>query len=121
MVLIAVISLHNFGPSKIYLKQAGEWIHDNLPPQKQIYTNYPQVGFYTQRPFVVLPYSYLFVIKDVLKEAKLKGYDCLVFQVNVDDALLKAQLSQWVARPIKTFRNDKGDAVLVYNLSKELS
>lgn len=119
MGLIAMISLHDFGPSKTYLKQAGNWVHENLPEQGWIYTNSPQIGFYMQRPLVVWQSNSASAvdISNVMQDAKRKKYAWLVFQVKSNDVLLRQQLNRQLAKPVKIFMNDKGDAVWIYRVS----
>ena len=118
MGVIALISLHDFGPSKAYLKQAGDWVHENVPKQGWVYTNNPQAGFYMQRPWVIWQSSSVSAenINHVMQDAERKKYAWLVFQVKFNDKLFRQQLNQQFGAPIKVFMNEQGDAVLIYRV-----
>ena len=119
MVSIGLVSLHNFGPSKIYLKEAGSWMHENLPPTASIYTNNPQLNFYINRPLMTRQSIVSQAnIQNVIQNAKVQKYDYLVFQIHANDVVFKKQLNQLLPKPVKVFANQKGDAVWVFDLNQ---
>jgi hypothetical protein len=114
---IALTALHNFGPSKSYLRMAGYWIHNNLPSSASVYTNSPQVSFYAQRSFVIWNPEILSVYIQAAVQASLKErYDYLALRMGGDQSMLKKQLTQQLGQPMKIFTNEKGDGVLIFCL-----
>ncbi len=112
IILIGLVSLHNFGPSKIYLKQTGYWLNQHSPKQGVIYTNNLQVGYYAQHPFVTWQNSEN--IQQIVQEARQKKYIYLVFEIKANNTLLKEQLTSLLGKPTKIFMNNKADSVWIY-------
>jgi len=118
LIGIGVISLHHFGHSKIYIKDAGNWLHENLPEKTFIYTNSPQLKFYINRPFITWQSGISDKnVQNIVQNVKIQHYSYLVFQINSSDIELKSQLNQLLPKPIKVFKNEKGDAVFVFALN----
>lgn len=117
---ITIVSLYHSGTSKAYIKEAGNWVHENLPEKALIYSNSPQLKFYIDRPFVTYQNNISDKnIQSVLQNAKMQNYAYLVFQVNATNVVLKNQLNQLLPQPIKVFRNERGDTVLVFRFGNK--
>jgi hypothetical protein len=115
MVTLGMLSLHNFGPSKIYWKQAGAWLHQNIPPNELVYTNNPQLSFYADRANMTYERSTsTHHVASLIENAKRSGHRYFAFQVNQNNVWLKNQLTQQLGNPLKSFANEKGDVIWIY-------
>ena len=104
---------------KRYLKEAGQWINENVDEQASLYTNDLVVGFYSQKAE-----NLLFVEPD---KAKLIGafyrgewihVDYLALQISPDIEFQgHLEKTLWV-EPEKVFVNDRQREVRIYNIKK---
>lgn len=118
MLFSAVDSLLSFGPSNRYLKEAGQWLEQNTPPETRILTNNEILAFYAKKPWAQerIPMS------DAQVQAFLNApadYDYFVIDINrkrTHDAALYSQ--KLGAEPIARFANERGSQILIFRNAK---
>lgn len=118
LFVAAIGSLHSFGPSKTYLKDAGEWIQENVPRSSRLLTNNDAVAFYSELDFSRDSRQF----DDDRVEAQLKksDYDSHYDYValNVDRRYFRRERKILEGEPIARFRNNRGDELLIFKTRK---
>jgi hypothetical protein len=115
--VLTIDGLISTGASKKYLKDAGEWVSSSQQEhQTSLFTNNQFVSFYSgsQNGKRIRKPSFDNVLGK-LKKGQLKKFDLLAIQIsrkniNGESALLNAITT----KPIKVFKNNKGDSVLIF-------
>jgi len=108
----------DFGYSKSYIHDAGDWIAKNIPANAALYANDFQLMFYSQhfgnRIFEKLP---RYVQINTIAHDQWKQYDYLALRVGkreVGD--MDAVLQEINLIPIQVFSNKRGDRVAIYKV-----
>lgn len=105
-----------FGHSKVYVRSAGEWISENVPPSANVYSNDLLIMYYS-RHFGDSIFSKNQVYHDLnsLSKGRWKEFDYLVIRVNKKDVDKKAAILKSISlQPIQIFSNKRGDEVRIY-------
>lgn len=108
------------GASKAYIKEAGLFIHDNLPTQARLYSNSPEVLYYAEKPHSnwQVPVNKGASLHD-LKLGRWRQYDYLAIRINThDEETHNALLSSLKPYQIGVFQNARGDRVLIFQIKK---
>jgi hypothetical protein len=109
LIFNAVSSFGQFGPSKTYIIDAGEWMNRNIPSIENIYINDAQLAYYANRSGTQLPL-------DANIFNNFKNYKYIAVVITHHDENYSEQ--KWVQligqEPIKIFQNNKGDRVLIF-------
>jgi hypothetical protein len=109
-------SLFQFGPSKAYVKRAGDWIAQQKPRGKPI-TNDVQLNFYANQNSdrSWLSQSVYDDYKKILHEkTKVDRLYAIVIYHSDLKRMLPMFKKKFKSTPIKTFRNGRGDSVVIF-------
>jgi len=107
MIYMAVDGLVSTGPSKKYIKEAGLWIKENIATESSVYSNDPIINYYAGKEYI-----YPFPIE--LSEATVK-YDYTAVRIKRKKPELKTKaINEIKTEPIKTFKNKRGDLILLF-------
>lgn len=106
----------DFGYSKSYIHEAGDWIADNVPANASFYANDFQLLYYSQHfgtgIFKVLP-GYINI--KTIANGQWKQYDYVALRVGKqEEGDTAAVLSELNGQPIQVFSNKRGDKVVIY-------
>src|SRR5579883_3069988 len=123
VLLIVITSLGgflNFGHSKKYIREAGDWLADHLPPQAMLYANDDQLMYYSQHFGTQIfdkmqRYHHL----DIMANDQWKQYDYIALRVNQKDKDSHNALQNIPLSPVQVFNNGRGDAVIIYAVHPE--
>jgi hypothetical protein len=110
-------SLISSAPSKQYLKQAGYWLAQNTPANSIVYSNTPEVGYYSHRinnPREIKPIT-------ILKNQEWQAYDYLAIKLDSKDTELHADLAKLPIKPVMVFDNKEGNSVQIYKNAQSRS
>lgn len=115
-ILFAISGIVHFGTSKVYIREAGEWLQQNIDSNKKIYSNSREVLFYADRSTKNWHNDdYLGnMILTPLKTMTWKSYDYLAIRENHNDEEVKRLINQLAMKPIKTFSNKRNDRVIIF-------
>lgn len=115
----AVGGIIDFGHSKAYIHEAGDWIAEHVPKEAKLYANDYQLMYYSQhfgpRLFQQPP-----------GEARLEGidnegwkqYDYLALRLSKkNEDKVEAILAKLPLKPVQIFTNKRGDKVVIYKVS----
>jgi hypothetical protein len=115
-IILSIDGLISTGASKIYIKNAGQWIASNQSQQLSLFTNNTFVNFYaTGQNKNRIGEPNLGTVLHKIKKGELKKFDLLAIQVsrkNHDGKL--ALLKLITIKPLKTFSNSRGDSVFIF-------
>lgn len=110
LLIMTVDSLWSFGPSKLYLKEAGLWLRSDTPAEAHVYSANTVVGFYAHKNGDEWKRSQP-PLSQLLQDDALHRYDYVVLTLKKNEVAPEPFLR---AQPIKVFSNKKNDRVLIY-------
>lgn len=108
-IATAVSGIVHFGPSKLYVYQAGNWLAHNVPANASLYTNDPQLNFYSQHFGAE-------VFHQQTHSLVWNQYEYVALRTKKHDPSMRALLATSPAKPLLIFSNKRGDQVLIYHL-----
>lgn len=119
IVVSAVGGLIDFGYSKKYIHDSGEWLSQNAPATANIYSNDYQVMYYTHRfGDTIFDKARDYRDMQVLANGRWKQYDFLALRVTKQDIADKSNLVNQITVPVvQIFANKRGDQVRIYRRS----
>lgn len=103
----------DFGYSKAYLHDAGDWLANNVPPEAKLYCNDYQVMYYSKhfnQDFFSRWQAYSTL--NVMKQNQWKNYDYLALRTNSHENLPLQMI------PTTIFKNKRGDQVSIYEVRR---
>lgn len=107
----------NTGTSKIFVREAGDWIASNVPPEAKLYSNDLQLAYYS-RHYGSKIYSEMGVNRnvDAALQNHLQEYDYAALRSNIKDQRVAEFMRTNHALVIKEFNNKHGDHVVIYQV-----
>jgi len=116
----AVGSLHSFGASNHYIKEAGLWLKVRTPADATLYTDNEVVRFYAERRWNQKRGAFTDKRLDqLLADGSFVDFDYLAVSVRRQDPERRRVLINAIGHdPIAEFINNKGDRVLIFELQK---
>lgn len=110
MLASLIGNLVDFGTSKRYLREAGDWLAANTKEQAVIYTNDLQLMYYSKHFGANIFSAYQQYHNQPLQAANVKQYDYVALRV-FQDEIPSFSFSK---PPLKVFHNKSGDQVVIY-------
>lgn len=120
IIISALGGFIDFGYSKAYLRQAGDWMAKNIPENAALYANDMQLYYYTKHQWHELfkkfpSYSNI----DMIAHQQWEHYDWVALRVNYhEEDKITAVLNELHKLPIKIFTNSRGDRVMIYRIER---
>ncbi|MGH8670546.1 MAG: hypothetical protein ACREUA_00715, partial [Burkholderiales bacterium] len=116
LVFQAVDGLYSFGPSKAYLRKAGDWIDKNIPPDVILCSNSAPLDYYAQKRHseqAMLGAA----APDILRGGAWNNCDYLAVAINSKQPQLVPAFAVALGKdPAARFDNARGDQVLVFRV-----
>lgn len=116
----AVDAFGQFGTSKTYIIDAGLWLKANTPTQTRLYSNDPQLVFYSDRagtPYLKTAPPNIDWLAD-LKQIDLTHYDYVALDVNRDEQIQERQAEAFLKlAPIHRWQNNSGDSIILFKIA----
>jgi hypothetical protein len=106
------------GPTKTYVREAGNWIALNVPANASLYVNDFQLMYYTKHEgfdiFKKIP-----IMRDPanLADGHWKRYQYVALRIRGDDTRWASIALAMNQQPVKTFSGPHGDTVLIYKMT----
>lgn len=117
LVLILLSQLVDFGYSKKYMHDAGQWLSENVPTTATLYSNDYQVMFYSQHfGNEIFTKSKEFAMPDSIVNGKWQQYDYLALRLNKKELVVNGVNVSEFGRPVQVFANKRGDEVIIYRV-----
>jgi hypothetical protein len=114
----ATSTLIHFGYSKDYLRNAGDWLAQNVPQASTLYANDEQVMYYSQHfGDTIFARAKQFDNLSVIANRQWQQYDYVALRINHHEAVLITQ--EISSTPVKIFANKRGDKVIIYKISHQ--
>jgi hypothetical protein len=121
LLSLAVDSFYLFGTSKTYIIQAGQWVNQHTPANSQVYSNDPQMAYYSHRPGTRYPDNFI-NNRDPLEQLQkinLALYDYVALVIHHEQASEESSIvSLPQLDPIMFFYNKKLDRVIIFQVRK---
>lgn len=119
IVVSALGGIFDFGPSKKYIHDAGDWLAVHVPSNASIYTNDYQIMYYSKH-FGNELFAKILLYTDIFNKGsdEWKQYDYLA--IRVDKKYLSHDhgfLSHITLKPVIIFLNQRGDQIRIYHLT----
>ncbi|EKD72046.1 MAG: hypothetical protein ACD_46C00024G0001, partial [uncultured bacterium] len=122
--LIFVSSLDGifeFGYSKLYIRQAGDWLEKNVSHQSSLYVNNFQLMYYSQHfgsdIFKKIP---IYRNINIIADQKWKQYDYVALRIDKKNEPNIANIMQSITiKPVQQFQNKRGDQVVIFKVPHE--
>lgn len=110
--------IFDFGYSKAYIHDAGDWLDKNVPKDAMLYANDYQLMYYS-RHFGddIFKLQRKFTHVDAIADGRWKQYDYIALRLDQKEAAKVAAIRDDMNRtPDKTFSNKRGDQIVIYKL-----
>jgi hypothetical protein len=119
IALFGVSGIVHFGYSKLYVRDAGVWLAQNVPATSKLYANDFQLMYYSQH------YGY-----DIFKQLPInigsianhqwQQFDYVALMSNGKDKIIVNTITnEMQLTPVKEFMNKRGDKISIYQISQE--
>lgn len=121
IILIFISSLGgllHFGYSKDYVRDAGDWLSQNVPAKSSLYANDIQVMYYSNHfGDEIFDQVNTYQQTNLITQEQWKHYDFIALRVSKKEIGHAAQIVQSLPlTPVQTFKNERGDQVLIYKV-----
>ncbi|HEU5280663.1 MAG TPA: hypothetical protein VFU82_01600 [Gammaproteobacteria bacterium] len=115
IVLSSLGVILNSGPSKAYLRDAGDWLAVNVPAKSSLFINDGQLMYYAKHNGLDL-FKASASMRDpaALANGQWHHYDYVALRVRGDDARWAAVAIGMNQQPMRTYSGPHGDAILIY-------
>lgn len=115
MVIYSLGGIFDFGYSKKYIHDAGQWLSANTTKTNSIYSNDYQVMYYSQHFGNEIFAKASELSKSTLND-KWHQYDFLALRLNKNDVAINGVKLSEFGSPIIVFSNKRGDKVNIYKV-----
>lgn len=119
IVLTSLGGLMEFGYSKSYIHEAGDWIADHVPINTALYSNDIQLMYYS-RHFDNSIFEKALTFRDIktIAHQQWKQYDYVALRLNKkEQSDMAAVLQEMNLQPVQVFSNERGDKVAIYKIT----
>jgi hypothetical protein len=118
IVVSGIASLFHFGHSKLYIRQAGDWLATNIPIDAKIYTNDYQLMYYSQHIGKHIFEKYeQFKDVHVIADGRWQAYDYLALIRGTEGDHETAMIMQELhMAPIAVFVSSNGSHIYIYKV-----
>lgn len=119
IIVFAVGGIFDFGYSKKYIRDAGEWLEFNLPQNATLYSNDNLVMYYSKRfGYDIFTKNIEFSQQNMLAADTMKQYDYLALRLNKNSSLDQPEFKN-LGTPVQIFSNKRGDKVVIFKTNSE--
>lgn len=119
ILISALGGLFNFGYSKAYIREAGQWVSQNVPANAKLYSNDLQFMYYSNHFGNQIYTQYqIYSAPNVLSHHQWKQYDYLALRVDQKELNSATSIVRRMdLTPIQIFQNKRGDQIRIYRRS----
>lgn len=120
MCISSVGGIFNFGYSKTYIRDAGDWLAQNVPAHASLYANSAHLMYYSNH-FGDQFYQKLpaYLDTNTIAHGRWKQYDYIALRVNKKEEANIALVMQEIKQaPVQVFMNKRGDRVNIYKVKQ---
>ncbi|OGT52687.1 MAG: hypothetical protein A3E84_02675 [Gammaproteobacteria bacterium RIFCSPHIGHO2_12_FULL_42_13] len=123
IIISALGGIFDFGYSKLYIHDAGNWLAGNVPKTARLYSNDSQVMYYSQHFGEEIFYKAReYADSHGVEQGEWTKYDFLAIRTNKKELSDPSSVLYRLPTPIKVFANKRGDQVRIYQIiSREAS
>ncbi len=117
IIVSAIGGIFDFGYSKAYMRDAGNWLSENVPVNAELYSNDYQVMYYSKH-FGNDIFSKVkeYQEGDIINKGKWRDFDYLAIRLSKKEvARINTQIKD---QPVQVFANKRGDQVRIYKVEE---
>jgi hypothetical protein len=116
IVVSSLGGIFDFGYSKKYIHDAGQWLSVNVPSNATLYSNDYQLMYYSHHfDNTIFEKAREFADIKVIADSKWKQYDYLALRVNKKELDDKTNVLNEIRYPlVQVFSNKRGDQIRIY-------
>ncbi|HSW70199.1 MAG TPA: hypothetical protein VLI69_08645 [Gammaproteobacteria bacterium] len=113
--------IFDFGHSKKYIRDGGDWLALHAAPNAKIYSNNYQLLYYSKHfGEDIFSLGKKFQNLNVIANNKWRKYDYVALNISQKELTQKPSILQEIKIvPTVVFQNDRGDQVLIYEIREE--
>lgn len=110
--------IFDFGYSKAYIREAGDWLSEHVPPTANLYVNSYQLMYYSKHFGTTLFEKHIaYANLETIAHEQWKRYDYLALRLRKhEDSKKMAIVADVHLKPIQIFSNKRGDSVIIYKV-----
>ena len=114
----ALSGIVEFGHSKKYIRQAGDWLAVNTSETTRIYSNDYQVMYYSKHfGNTIFEKAPSYVKLDTIENGKWKQFDYVVLRFHKNESQLDDKLVKEIGQtPVQIFTNKRGGQINIYKI-----
>jgi len=118
MIVYGLGGIFDFGHSKKYIRDGGDWLAMHATAQQKIYSNDYQILYYSNHfGNEIFSLGQEFQHLNTIAKGKWRQYDYLALHVSKNElAQNTAILHEIKLTPLAVFQNDRGDQVQIYQI-----
>ncbi|HVE43845.1 MAG TPA: hypothetical protein VNC84_01745 [Gammaproteobacteria bacterium] len=109
--------IFDFGRDKTYIRQAGDWLAENVPPEATLYANDHQLMYYSQhfKEDLFIKFKEYDHIEDMIPHWQSYQYIALrLSRDEKDNTKERFLITEMDLYPLQTFSNRDGDQVIIF-------
>ncbi len=120
VIISSLGGIFDFGYSKTYIRNAGEWLAQNAPESSAIYSNDYQVMYYSKHfESTIFKKSQEYADISMIQNNGWKKFDYVVLQFSKKELDKDPIVLQEIAmKPVQVFANKRGDQVSIYKINR---
>lgn len=115
MLIYGAGGIFDFGHSKKYIREGGDWLSMHATPQQTIYSNDYQLLYYSNHfGNLIFSEGVRFENLNTIANGKWRKYDYVALRIGEKDLKKNPVLDEINLSPVAIFKNDRGDEVRIY-------
>jgi hypothetical protein len=117
ILITSLGGIFEFGYSKAYMRQAGDWLAENVPANAVLYSNDYQIMYYSQH-FGDEIFQKIKEYNDPksVSNGRWKDFDYIALRLSQKEAGDNPLLREIPEIPVRIFENRRGDQVRIYKI-----
>lgn len=118
VLVTGVSSIVHFGPNKQYIRDAGDWLAEHIPPKERLYVNDYQLMYYSKH-FGTDIFKTINLYKNIntISHGKWKQFNYLAIEFGHERPADVAHVLQELRMPpLAVFVNPRGDRIYIYKV-----
>jgi len=115
VIVYGLGGIFDFGHSKKYIRESGDWLATHAAAQQKIYSNDYQLLYYSNHfGDAIFTTGRAYENINVIAQGKWRQYDYIALRLSENEWKKNAIVQEIHLTPVAVFQNDRGDQVRIY-------